>query len=200
MQNPDRPLDDATPLPAEGPLRFDLEGEDQEIAKRNRSFGRFAFGFFGVFFVIGTVFVLLLPGRLGIWNYAIWLPIGSILIWMWLGFSLQRPLADLTVTREGWTAHNTKGAEFRYLWNDPNLRVTLSHPLDDETAPFRTPKTNWRIVARPPPSSGLVPEPCYEYFIETARSAGLSVQDRKYFVATRGGGFWMVETAIRPKA
>ncbi len=199
MQPADRTLDDGAPLPAEGTVRFDLKGEDQEISKRNRSFGKVAFGFFGFFFAVGTVFVLLAPGRLGLWNYAISLPIGSVLIWMWLGFSLQRPLADMTVSRNGWMGHNIKGAEFRYSWTDPNLRITLSHSLDDETAPFRTPKTNWRIVARPPSSSGLIPETCYEYFVESARGAGLSVQDRKYYVATKGGGYWMVETAIRPK-
>jgi hypothetical protein len=186
------------PLVSGRPVRFDLAGEDKKLADRNRSFGRMALVFFAFFFGLGTLFVFVVPGRLGLWNYAIWLPLGSILLWMWLGFALTRPLTDLTVSPEGLVAHNTKGKEFRYTWRDPSLRIVLSHSLTDETSPFRTPTTDWRIAARPPSSGGQVPENCYEYLVESAKSAGLSAVDRKYFVSTKGGGYWMVETAIRP--
>lgn len=193
------PLSGATaPLVSGRAVRFDLSGEDKKLAERNRSFGKMALVFFAVFFVLGTLFVLFIPGRLGVWNYAIWLPLGSILLWMWLGFALQRPFTDLTISPEGLVAHNTKGQEFRYTWRDPNLRILLSHSLADETSPFRTPTTDWRIVARPPNSSGQIPENCYEYLVESAKAASLSAVDRKYFVSTKGGGYWMVETAIRP--
>jgi hypothetical protein len=162
-----------------------------------------AWVFFGVFMTIGLLDGFGesgFPPRNGSWEVAVVIfgLLGSMLLWMWLAFLLQRPLADIMVSGTGLVVHNIKAKESRYLWANPELRLILSHSLADETAPFHTPDTEWRIQLRPPASSGMVPEACYQFLTETARSVGFSTVDRKYFVSTKGGGFWMVETAVRP--
>lgn len=186
------------PLVGSSGVRFDLSGEDSKLRERTRSVGLFAFVVFAVLLALGIEL-----GRLGNFVLPVILfgAIGSIPIWTWIPVALRRPLADLTIGPLGLVGHNTRGSELRYSWTDPRFRMLLSHPLADEAAPFRTPTTDWRIQLAPQTSSGLVPDACYEYLVNTARSAGLSVEDRKYYHAeARRGGFWMVETAARSTA
>ena len=186
-----------SPLVESSEIRFDLRGEDSKLKERSRSFGLVAFGSFAVLFGFGLYLGWLGDFALPVILFGV---IGSLPVWMWIGLALQRPLADLTVGPLGLVAHNTRGTEFRYSWNDPRFRMLLRHPLADEAAQFRTPAMDWRIQLWSRPSSGLVPEECYEHLVNTARSVGLSVEDRKYLRAGKSGGYWMVETAVRPGA
>ena len=186
-----------SPLEDSSGVRFDLSGEDSKLRTHARRFGVGAFVAFAILLAFGIEL-----GRLG--NFV--LPVilfgglGTIPIWMWLPLALRRPLADLTVGSLGLVAHNTRGTELRYSWRDSRFRMLLSHPLADEGAPFRTPTTDWQIQLSPRHGSGLVPDACYEVLVSAARSAGLLVEDRKYFhPAGRGSGYWVVETTARPQ-